>query len=76
MKNNPEFIYRVTITELAYADFGDATQIYEQIVERLDIKAVIEAANSAPTETPKSKKAPRSDKGKKRGGEQPEPVAA
>jgi hypothetical protein len=73
--NHPEFIYRVTITELAYADFDDSTILYEQIVETLDIKLVITAVNSASAETPKAKRAPRSDKGKKRNHEL-EPVPA
>lgn len=64
---HPAIIYKVTITEVDYDDFDASTLIYEQVVEELDIKAVIVAVNNTPA-TPMKKKirAPRSDKGKKR----------
>jgi hypothetical protein len=57
--------YKITISELNYND-GTLTAIapvYEQMVETLDIKAVIDAVNGVPAKTPR---APRSDRGKKR----------
>ena len=68
--------YKITISELNYNDgiLTVAAPVYEQTVENLNIRAVIEAVNAdAPFEIlPIRKRAPRSDKGKKRNVE---PVA-
>ena len=64
-ENHPEIIYEVTISEIAWDDFEEKTPIYKQIVEQLDIKAVIDAVNSSGN-TPIKLRATRSDKGKTR----------
>jgi hypothetical protein len=71
--------YKITISELNYTDgvLSAVTSVYEQTVENLDIKSVIEAVNNAPvTASPiKQRRAPRSDKGKKR-NQEPMPAQA
>lgn len=62
--------YRVIIAEIADDGGDEPTGIYEQIVGSLNIKKVIEAVNAdADLQLdlfPKRKRAPRSDRGKKR----------
>jgi hypothetical protein len=67
--NHPIILYKVTISEVAYEDFEQLTPIYEQVVEELDIKALIAVVNNPPAIPTKKTRAPRSDKGKKRSGE-------
>lgn len=65
-------MYKITISQftepLATATGDDASEVFVQIVENLDIKAVFNAINSSPP-LPKPKKA-RSDKGVPRKKEQ------
>lgn len=54
--------YKVTIHEITDDDAGEGhSLIYEQVVEELDLRLVIDSVN-----TPPLQRAPRSDKGKKR----------
>lgn len=74
MNTHPDIIYKVTVTELEWEDFGAATTIYEQVVEALDIKAVIDAVNACPPKLVVQRRKTRSDKGKKRVVVEDEPV--
>jgi hypothetical protein len=61
--NHPEILFKVTISEIEYSDFEACVPLYTQIVEQLDIKAVIDAVNNLAS-IPKKTRA-RSDRGKK-----------
>ena len=52
-------VYRVTIAEISPDDETGNAPIYEQTVDQLDIKAVIDAVNGSPakrTRAPRTKK--------------------
>lgn len=55
--------YTVTVSILPSGDVENSDIIYQQTIESLNLRAVIEAVNHVPL---KKRRAPRSDKGRKR----------